>query len=337
MKKEITLEELLKEGFTYKQIYTWVNAGILCQPTKIENKGGRKGRITYYPVENLHRLQAFKKYPLKSLLKGYGLNSLFHILYIEGFYFDGLFEKEREIIQQSCNLSYKKIKEKLKTVKKNHPIADKDAEMEDLYNKIQDEYIPPDKRIPFNIDPNLLKPFVYRLLGNSKNNTKKMLAANKGKKKMHLNRFLSQINDDKIQKLLPKEIQNGFININSFPLNMIKDAIEEKEVKEAVDTGVNNYIVNILPIKELVNQALSISDKDLWALQALLQLPFISILKSFVYRPESASTLLFINIARKTPVPLENSNSEKNLTKREGKFIPARDYVEQILSEAFNG
>jgi hypothetical protein len=255
-------------------------------------------------------------------------------LYIEGFYFERLFEKEREIIQQSCDLLNRKIKEISKTVKKNHPIADKDAEIEDLYNEIQDKYIPPDKKAPFNVDANLLKAFEYRLLGNNKRNTKKMLAANNEKKKMHLNRFLSQINDRKIKKLLLKEIQNDF---SSSFLNMIKDAIKEKEVKDAFDTGVNNCIVNTPSIKELVNQALSISDKDLWNLQVWLQLPFISILKSVVYRPEFASILLLMNIARKTPVQLENSNSEKNLTNQQEKFIPARDYMKQILSEAING
>lgn len=114
----ITLSELSElTKYNTKQIIKWLNDGLLLP--KLEGKeylGRGKGNITYYPEENLRRLNVFRWYEdcfNKQPGKVGGLDFLFHLLFIFGFKSEKIFLAERRVINESCEL----LKEAMKSDK----------------------------------------------------------------------------------------------------------------------------------------------------------------------------------------------------------------------------
>lgn len=91
-------------GFTKKQIVSWAKAGIIPGKIKEENRGGREGKVSYYPEETLIRLMSVRNFPVSSLTKQKeaGIPALGFLLFIFGFDDEGIRRNVRAFIKKAA-------------------------------------------------------------------------------------------------------------------------------------------------------------------------------------------------------------------------------------------
>lgn len=115
---EYTLTELCRAtGFTKNQIENWTKTGILPQYVKVENRGGREGKIIYYSEETLNRLLLLKNFKTEEKRKGkveektinslvkkssIGIPGIAFLLWLHGIDDNGIRNNVRKFFKQSA-------------------------------------------------------------------------------------------------------------------------------------------------------------------------------------------------------------------------------------------
>lgn len=162
---EYTLTELCRAtGFTKNQISKWTKVGILPEYVRVENKGGRAGKIIHYSEETLNRLLLLKNFKTKEKRKGkveektinslvkkssIGIPGIAFLLWLHGIDDNGIRNNVRKFFKQSAR--------NLLTTYQKFEYEFQNTEDEILSNKIY-------KAIIFRIFSNLPKKEIKKLI-----------------------------------------------------------------------------------------------------------------------------------------------------------------------------
>ncbi|MEN6351208.1 MAG: hypothetical protein ABFD08_17665 [Syntrophomonas sp.] len=302
MTGDLTQKELLqKTGLSYDRLKDWEKAGIVPAPIRHEFHGGREGQDAIYEVEALERIEAIQKYHYSTITQTWGLEGLFHLLYIECFSFPKLYEREKEIIERSVYEGIiPKMRKAVKSEKNKQGFVNESEAISAAVDNVLGKYMPPKERntLP-KIDEDIKRIGFAKMLGENQNTLKE------------------SINALPIESFSPKEILEPLINLlaqSGYSLSGKEMADLQQEIADTGRFTLSKYPDNY-KWKAILNE---ITLKKLKQLQIILQL---SPERELLWRPETASILLLMYIALKTPLPSQSQ-------------IPSGKLNEEILDVA---
>lgn len=308
MEGYISQKDLLnKVGFNYDQLRDWHKAGIIPEPIQ-DNLGGRQGNPSFYPLEALERIETIKKYPYKSVTYTWGIEGLFHLLFLEGFYFEEIYDIEKSIIEKSLNQYFiKKLRDKYRKEKKKYNIIDDDIESDirkEVAAEIMSTYVPPKGRKLFpKINDFFMDIFIRQILGEPKTIT--LEKANK----IPLRIFTPPFRIFKsFLSILKKEVINNF----------------RKELAIDFRDAVLYSISNFPEYRKLNSYLKKLTKKNLKSQQILFKIfPFW---KKFIWRPDFSFILLVFYITNKLSFKIIKSSVKE----------VEEEYLDYLLRESKN-